>query len=270
MLFADHDLARRVEFIDVRVCTECARLLAREHPEHETTVLEVAGGCALFAGIASPLTQAVGVGLHGPVTDDDIDALESFYRSRNAPVQIEYCPLADPSLLSLLTERGYRTTEHSNALYRVLGAGESFENCTKHIRIRTVDGTQLHDWARIVTSGFASTDEPPAEMIDIVECSCRLKGVTGLLADIDGRPAGGGSVAVLDRVASVFGQSTLPAFRGRGVQSAILRASLAVGADAGCDVAVMYTLCGSSSQRNAERQGFRIAYTRSKLVRTWD
>jgi len=32
----------------------------------------------------------------------------------------------------------------------------------------------------------------------------------------------------------------------------------------GCDIAMMCALPGSASQRNAERQGFRIAYTRIK------
>ena len=32
----------------------------------------------------------------------------------------------------------------------------------------------------------------------------------------------------------------------------------------GCDLAMMVALAGSESQRNAERKGFRIAYTRTK------
>jgi hypothetical protein len=32
----------------------------------------------------------------------------------------------------------------------------------------------------------------------------------------------------------------------------------------GCDLAMMVTLPGSDSQRNAERNGFQIAYTRMK------
>ena len=32
----------------------------------------------------------------------------------------------------------------------------------------------------------------------------------------------------------------------------------------GCDLAMMVAEAGSESQRNAERQGFRVAYTRMK------
>ena len=41
-------------------------------------------------------------------------------------------------------------------------------------------------------------------------------------------------------------------------------AVLAYAADQGCDLAMMCALPGSGSQRNAERHGFRIAYTRIK------
>jgi hypothetical protein len=34
--------------------------------------------------------------------------------------------------------------------------------------------------------------------------------------------------------------------------------------DHGCDLAMMVAEAGSDSQRNAERKGFRIAYTRMK------
>ena len=34
--------------------------------------------------------------------------------------------------------------------------------------------------------------------------------------------------------------------------------------DHGCDLAMMVAVPGSDSQRNAERNGFRIAYTRTK------
>jgi hypothetical protein len=48
------------------------------------------------------------------------------------------------------------------------------------------------------------------------------------------------------------------------MQTALLKTRLGFAAEMGCNVAVMGALPGSDSQRNAERQGFRIAYTRTK------
>jgi hypothetical protein len=39
---------------------------------------------------------------------------------------------------------------------------------------------------------------------------------------------------------------------------------LRYGAEQGCNIAMVVAQPGSASQRNAERQGFRIAYTRIK------
>jgi GNAT superfamily N-acetyltransferase len=87
------------------------------------------------------------------------------------------------------------------------------------------------------------------------------------LAEINGQVAGGGVLTMHENIASLGGASTLPAFRNRGAQTALLRARLAFAAEHGCEVAMVTTLPGSTSHRNVERQGFRVVYTRSKLSR---
>src|ERR1019366_185082 len=86
--------------------------------------LEVGGGCAIFAGVGSPPSQAVGIGLNGPVSAADLDRLADFFHSRGAPVSIDLCPLADPGLLPALGMRGYRPTEFGNVLVKRLAAAE--------------------------------------------------------------------------------------------------------------------------------------------------
>jgi GNAT superfamily N-acetyltransferase len=65
-------------------------------------------------------------------------------------------------------------------------------------------------------------------------------------------------------VALLAGASTVPEGRGKGAQHALLEARLRFAREHGCDLAVINTAPGSASQRNAERHGFRIAYTRIK------
>jgi len=67
-----------------------------------------------------------------------------------------------------------------------------------------------------------------------------------------------------DRVALLAGASTVPEARGQGAQRAGLATRLRYAAEAGCDLAMIVTEPGGASQRNAERNGFRIAYTRTK------
>jgi hypothetical protein len=65
-------------------------------------------------------------------------------------------------------------------------------------------------------------------------------------------------------MALLAGASTVADARRRGLQAALLTARLAHAAELRCDLAMMGAPPGSSSQRNAERNGFRIAYTRIK------
>ena len=113
MVFADALLARRIEAAEAANARGCS--------PRGASVLEVAGGCAIFAGADSPLTQAVGIGLNGAVTEAQIGALETFFRSRGARPTIDLCPLADPGLLQALGERGYRPTEFNNVLVQAAG-----------------------------------------------------------------------------------------------------------------------------------------------------
>ena len=109
MQFVDRSLAKRLEMITARSGKECADLWA-----------DIAGGIATFSGIDSPITQAFGVGLFGPVSAPELDQLEDFFFSRGAPVALELCPFIHPSLIGLLKSRPYRLEEFSNVLVREL------------------------------------------------------------------------------------------------------------------------------------------------------
>src|SRR5689334_732215 len=63
-------------------------------------------------------------------------------------------------------------------------------------------------------------------------------------------------------VALFAGAATIPEMRRRGAQGALLRERMRYAFDRGCHLAMMVAAAGSDSQRNAERNGFQIAYTR--------
>jgi GNAT superfamily N-acetyltransferase len=71
---------------------------------------------------------------------------------------------------------------------------------------------------------------------------------------------------IADGIAQLTGAGTAPAFRRRGIQSALLSARLADATAAGCDLAVITVQPGSKSQQNAQRRGFDLLYTRAVLA----
>lgn len=82
------------------------------------------------------------------------------------------------------------------------------------------------------------------------------------VAYVDGQPAAHAMMKTSDRAAMFGFGATLEAFRGRGCQLALLRARLVDAAKAGCDLAIVQANPGSVSQRNIERAGMRVAYTK--------
>ena len=87
------------------------------------------------------------------------------------------------------------------------------------------------------------------------------------LARLGGDPAGGGNLRLCDGVAQLCGAATLPTFRRRGIQTAMLFTRLQDAGDAGCDIAVVTTEPGSKSQQNVQRSGFGLLYSRAVLIK---
>ena len=90
------------------------------------TVEEIAGGWAIFHQADSPVTQAIGVGMHGAVDTTELDRLEAFFHSRGSAAIIDLCTLADAGLLGMIQERGYTVREISHVLARRLDPNENF------------------------------------------------------------------------------------------------------------------------------------------------
>ncbi len=267
-VFADQALARRIESTDAWVGVESARIHAQLHPEAGAAWVPVPGGFAIFAGIGSMHTQVLGLGTEGPVSEEDLDGVEEFFKIRGAGVSIELCPLADRSVLAILAARGYALAGFSNMLVRRLAASPpavSSAECT----VRHCTPTEGELWAKTVLEGFSGQMAVTSENVDVLLSLFQQPGSICLLALVDDHPAGAGALSVHERVSAMYGASTIPAFRRRGVQSALIQSLVAEAIDARCDLAYTLTEPGSVSNRNLERQEFRLAYTRVKVRRSF-
>jgi GNAT superfamily N-acetyltransferase len=79
-------------------------------------------------------------------------------------------------------------------------------------------------------------------------------------ADLDGRPAGAAVLAPHEGVAYLANASTLPAARGRGVQTALVRRRLEDAGTTACDLVAALAPFDGPSARNLQRAGLRLAY----------
>ena len=122
-------------------------------------------------------------------------------------------------------------------------------------------------WAFTVAQGFAEQVPVTQEILQVMGGFAGAPNVECYLAKIDGAVAGGATLVIRDGVAGLFGASTLPAFRKRGVQTALLNKRMVHAAEAGCELAVCLAHPGGSSQRNVVRLGFDVLYSRVKFER---
>ena len=268
-LFVDGELARRMELAEAEGGASCGYALARARPESGACVETIAGGRAVFTGIGSPMTQATGVGLVGPVSAEEFSRLEEFFFSRGAALNVETSPHADATLFAHYAKNGYCATEFTSVLVRRVGGHPSEEitdSASSGVVIEPVDSSQQDLWVRTVCAGFAEHYAVTPELLGVMGLFGGTTGATLYLATVDGTIAGGGALFVRDGIAGLFGASTLMEFRRRGVQRELIRVRMDAAHRAGCEIALTFARPGSISERNILRNGFAVAYTRTKFT----
>ena len=265
MLFSDLALSRRLERAEGHACIRFAEARRRLFPDCGAEWIECAGAYAVFDGVDSPVTQSFGLGIFEELKSSTLDVIERFFLDRGAHVHHEVSPLAGAAALALLCARQYRPIEISSVMYRPVEKSAGEERGEITVRVTGSEDAQV--WADVSLKGW--THEHP----ELRDSFRNFGGVASareqtpcFLAGLGGQPGAAGSLSIHEGVALFVGAATIPEMRRRGLQAALLQERLRYAFDRGCDLAMMVAEAGSESQRNAERKGFRIAYTRVK----WD
>lgn len=263
MTFADHALALRLEGAEAFACAQFAAARRRIFPGCGSEITQIAGTTVVFDGVDAPTTQTFGLGLFEDLSPPDLDRIEQFFRSRGAAVMHEVCPFAGVAILGLLCARGYQPCEISNVLYRPVEAMPT--SFPSSISVRVATPVEFEVWGDVSARGWTHEHpelEPFVRQMGVI--SAARERSPCFLAELDGVPAAAGALVMYEGVALFAGASTIPESRRRGLQGALLAARMRHAPSTGCDIAMMVSEAGSSSQNNAERQGFGVAYTRIK------
>ncbi|MDQ3713863.1 MAG: GNAT family N-acetyltransferase [Acidobacteriota bacterium] len=265
-IFSDKSFSQKLERAEAVTSADFEETRARLFPASGAEWIEVGGAYAMFDGIASPLTQTFGLGVFDEIIDVELDEIEAFFKRHNAPVFHEVSPLADASLIGLLNERGYQPIELTSVMYRMLQAENAFGSPTNsRVLARIVSGDEIDIFAETSVAGSSAEMPEFADFgIELCKIGAVSKGASPFIAELDGKPIATGMLFVYEDVALLGGASTIPEWRRNGAQNALLEARLRFAAERGCRLATMGASPGSQSQRNAEKNGFRVAYTRTK------
>jgi GNAT superfamily N-acetyltransferase len=270
-LFCGVDLAARIERVEAGLV---ARASAAAHlRESSGFTMPIAGGVACFAEADSPFNKIAGLGFAGVPSLDELAEVEHAFAECGSSVQVELAHLVDPAIGVLLTERGYRLEAFENVLGLAI-SGPPVRS--SGVEVRRSGDDEFDAWLDIQADAVATPDtqgvpwheEFPRDVYLRAERDMAAAGVLRYAALLDGVLVGGAAFRISDGIAQFAGAATSPAYRRRGVQTALLSARLADAAAAGCDVAVITAQPGSTSQQNAQRSGFDLLYTRAVLVKS--
>lgn len=253
---------QRIEGTAARHAVEFAEQLRRAQPDWRTETFPLAGGHVVLCGRGLFVNRGLAVGLDRPVTHADLSQLERQSRSIGVMPTLEVSPGADPSVRSLCDQRGYGVVSSTLVLTLELPHVEA-EPEVEGVRAAAVGVGKLPVWQELAAQGWNHLGRHRRRASDAwAEAASRVDGEVFFIARDaqDSRPLGCASLTIRDGLAVLGGMSTLPAERGRGVQSALIRERLAVAAERGCDLATATVAPNGVSERNLIRHGFTVAY----------
>jgi hypothetical protein len=267
LLHADAGLAQRLENAELWGGRRFTEAILKLDPKIKADSISVAGGSAVFMGAGHPLTQALGIGMDGPVTPAQFRQMEEFFFSRKAAAQVVICPFSDGSLLDFIQRSNYRIDHFENALYRPLLPEDKFPVRSDSFVLERTRPEHYEEAAWLQARCFFR--EQAGDFLPLSWASFLMDDSVSYVAWVEGKMAAmTGGILLRDlKLASLFGSSTLSEYRGRGLQTAMLQARLSDAVAAGCDLAFIGAMPGSITQRNAERLGFRVAYSKVIMVR---
>lgn len=216
------------------------------------------------------LNRVIGIGLNDLATPEQLKGLVKLYSQAGVPrFFVQVSPAAQPSDLGFrLAALGFRHHNNWIKLYRDTSAPPPV---TTNLTVRQIDGEDAGAFGRIVARGF---NWPAAAQRWVGELVGR-PGWRHYLAFDGTTPVATGALFVSGDHAWVDFAATLPQYRGRGAQSALMARRILHANELGCRLLVVETAEDTPqkrapSYRNMLRFGFQRAYVRPNFVYVTD
>ncbi len=209
--------------------------------------------------------RVIGLGIQQPATEALVDEIIAFYSQYAVPWAISLSPLAKPSdTADWLAARGFK---RAGSLAKMIRGSEPPPTIETDLRVARVDSRNAAQFADVNRRAF----EMPQWYAAMVEVMLQQEGVYGYIAYDGDEPAGSGLLVVSGEVGGLYSGATLPAYRRRGAQGAIMAQRIRDGLDLGCrwfstETDAETQQSPNPSYHNMLRTGFELAYLRSDYL----
>jgi GNAT superfamily N-acetyltransferase len=205
----------------------------------------------------SPMFNQVN-GLEDPA---DLAEVLEFYRATDQNCWINVPPYCSADLTRALVRAGF-APQSSAAVMWV----EPVPECGSPSGNPAVDWIDRKDRDLFLDTMNVGFGMPAAQLENVRRNQsfwCDVPTWHLFLARVDGVPAGAAVLSIHDDVGYLAAGCVLPAFRGRGLQTALIAARLKRAAARRCTVVCGGAAWGSQSQRNQQRAGLSIAHVKT-------
>ena len=233
--------------------------------------LQIVEARGAMAGLASEadvlgLNRVVGLGTESSVSPAVLDDLIARYTDAGIPrFFVQVSPIAvDRGLPRQLIDRGFHHYNNWVKLHRNISP---ISDASTDLAVRQIDTGEAESFGRNVAECFGWPEVTSGWVADLVGCS----GWHHYMAYDGTTPVATGSLCVRDDYAWIDFATTLPDYRGRGAQSAILARRIADAAESGCHTVVVETAeetpeKAAPSYRNMVRYGFGLSNVRANFI----
>jgi GNAT superfamily N-acetyltransferase len=227
------------------------------------TAARLGGGVALHMRNDPISYWSKALGFHREVTPALVDEIIEFYRSCHATTAVlQFAPhLLPASFPEVAADNGLTD---AGALVKLGCAVAEVRPGTTNLRIARVTEADATEWGEVIMKGFGAADPSLSEMIANSVANPNFHS----FAAWDGeRMVAGGNLLVHGDVGSINTGATLPEYRGRGAQAALIAARAQAAREAGCRWVVAETGVSEPWQTNTSlnnlcRAGLRVLYQR--------
>ncbi|GAA1390683.1 GNAT family N-acetyltransferase [Catellatospora chokoriensis] len=204
------------------------------------------------------------VGFTEPATADLLDEIMAYYRGQNAQTfTVNFAPdLLPPDFAELAAARGLVET---GTKMKLGGEAAGVKSAVTDLRIDQVTAADAAEFGEVVATGFSTPGTPLSGMI----ASAVTAPNSQAFAAWDGDTmVAGGVLLVHGDVGALHSGSTLPAYRNRRAQSALIAARAEAARKAGCRWVITETASPgpdrpNSSFNNMRRAGLDVLYPRA-------
>lgn len=233
------------------------------------TAVPLRGGLLVLSGAGRYVNRAVGLTLE-ELTPDDVRTVVRHYAAAGMPAAVQLSSWAPATTVAALGVAGFVPSwcrsmfaAEPRASLPPLTTDQPLAPLSEVEILEVGDNAALAAHAADVMVAEALADGADRATSDEFMAADRAAtGTTQLLAFLDGRPVGCGSLSVIRIGGQMKGwlgaAATIPAARRHGVQTALVRHRLQLAADAGCDLVGATAPVGSTSSRVLRRCGFSL------------